>query len=54
MDYYNHDRYHESLKNVTPADVYYGRYLEVLERREQNKRKNMLLRRKQHRFLKLV
>jgi transposase InsO family protein len=54
VDYYNHDRYHESLKNVTPADVYYGRDLEVLARREQIKRKTMLLRRKQKRFLRLA
>ncbi len=27
--YYNHERYHESLDNVTPADVYWGRRKEV-------------------------
>jgi transposase InsO family protein len=54
VDYYNHDRYHEALNNVTPADVYYGRDLEVLERREQIKQKTMLLRRKQKRSLMLA
>lgn len=23
-DYYNHERHHESLNNLTPVDVYYG------------------------------
>ena len=54
VDYYNNDRYHEALNNVTPADVYYGRDLEVLERREQIKQKTMLLRRKQNRTLRLA
>ena len=54
VDYYNHDRYHEALNNVTPVDVYYGRDLEVLERREQIKQKTMLLRRKQKHFLGLA
>jgi len=52
--YYNHNRYHEALNNVTPADVYYGRNLDVLARRKQIKQKTMLLRRKQNRFLRLA
>jgi putative transposase len=54
VDYYNHDRYHEALNNVTPADVYYGRDLKILKRREQIKQKTMLLRRKQNRSLRLA
>jgi len=25
ISYYNHERYHESLNNLAPAEVYYGR-----------------------------
>ena len=45
---YNHRRYHESLQNVTPADVYHGRRLEILERREKIKQRTLAARRKEN------
>jgi transposase InsO family protein len=48
VNYYNNHRYHQALNNVTPADVYYGRDREVLTKREQIKKKTMLLRRKEN------
>ena len=33
VTHYNHDRYHKSLDNVTPADVYEGRRHEILDQR---------------------
>jgi len=44
----NHQRYHESLKNLTPADVYTGRGQTILLEREKAKRRMMKLRRLQH------
>ena len=32
--WYNHERVHEALKNLTPADVYCGRGRDVLSARE--------------------
>ena len=48
VDYYNNQRYHESLQNLTPADVYSGRQYELLEKRQMIKLKTMKKRRKQH------
>ena len=45
VEHYNHRRYHESLNNVTPADVFFGRDSEILSRRERIKRTTMALRR---------
>jgi transposase InsO family protein len=42
---YNHKRYHESLDNVTPADVYWGKKDQILRRREKIKIQNMSMRR---------
>ena len=45
VNYYNHERYHESINNLTPADVYAGRREKVLYEREEIKQKTMKLRR---------
>jgi len=37
IEHYNHERYHESLGNVTPADAYFGRATAIIERRKQIK-----------------
>ena len=49
VDNYNHRRYHESLDNLTPADVYLGRGQTILLQRERIKRRTIELRRLQHR-----
>ena len=51
VEHYNHRRYHESLGNVTPADVYFGRAADIIEQRERIKRKTIQLRRLQNRKL---
>lgn len=43
--YYNHERYHESLNNLVPADVFYGRGQSILDKREKIKRRTLALRR---------
>ena len=45
VDYYNNQRYHEGIDNVTPADKYFGRDLSILRQREITKKKTLEIRR---------
>ncbi len=49
VQHYNNLRYHESLDNLTPADVYFGRGQTILLKRERIKRQTIEHRRLQHR-----
>ena len=51
VEYYNNKRYHESLNNLTPADVYSGRAREIETRREKIKRETLEQRRRYNRSL---
>ena len=46
VHYYNNERYHESLGNMTPADVYFGRAMHIKSNRHQIKMKTLIERRK--------
>jgi putative transposase len=50
VEYYNHVRYHESIDNLTPADVYFGRGELILAERQRIKRQTIANRRLQHRL----
>lgn len=50
VDYYNNERYHESLNNLTPADVYFDRDKDILKERQKIKKKTMRLRREFNNF----
>jgi len=45
VEYYNHQRYHEGLGDVTPYDVYTGRHPEIMRRRKEAKSKTLQARR---------
>jgi len=45
IDYYNYQRYHEGLGDVTPYDVYTGRHLEILQSRKEAKSRTLQARR---------
>lgn len=46
VDYYNNHRYHESLNNLTPADVYFGRGQQILDERKRIKEETLKERRR--------
>ena len=48
IEHYNHERYHESLGNVTPADAYFGRATPIIERRKRIKELTIKNRRLNH------
>ena len=48
VGYYNNERYHESLDNVTPVDVYFGRQYEVLTERAKINRLTMRKRQREY------
>ena len=48
VGHYNHVRYHESINNLTPADVYFGRAETILAERERIKRATISNRRLHH------
>jgi putative transposase len=41
VEHYNHERYHESLDNLTPENVYEGRRNEILDQRAVVKARTM-------------
>jgi len=51
VEHYNHQRYHESLSNVTPADAYFGRAQAIIKQRERIKKQTIQQRRLLHRKL---
>ncbi|WP_245454004.1 IS3 family transposase [Bradyrhizobium sp. AC87j1] len=48
VEHYNHVRYHESIDNLTPDDVYFGRAGAILAERKRIKRNTIATRRLQH------
>ena len=48
VQHYNHERYHESLDNVTPSDVCLGHHDNILDQRAIIKSPTMTLRKVQN------
>ena len=48
VQYYNYERYHESINNLTPSEVYYGTGERKLRHREKIKQQTLIEREKQN------
>lgn len=48
IEYYNHERVHESLDNMTPADVYCGRDRQIQQLRDMVKQQTLVQRRRKN------
>ena len=48
VEHYNYKRYHESLGNITPADVYFGKDLEIIQQSSKIKEKTLYERRQNY------
>ena len=48
VERYNYHRYHESIANLTPADVYFGRDQTIIKRRRKIKQLTIQKRRVAH------
>lgn len=48
VEYYNNDRYHEALDNVTPADMFYGRHEEIMDKRQLIKQQTLQRRKEEN------
>jgi hypothetical protein len=46
--YYNHERVHEAIDNVTPDDMYHGLQRAILSRREKTRRLTLERRKKEN------
>ena len=53
VDYYNNKRYHESINNLKPTDVYYGKGKKIMEKRRKTKRRTIANRRLHNQLLKV-
>ena len=54
VEYYNTRRYHESLDNLTPEDVYLGRGEKILKQRQRIKHKTIRQRRNRYEMEKIL
>lgn len=48
VHYYNVERYHESLQNVTPSEVYFGTANRKIKQRKMTKNRTLIARKKQY------